>query len=516
MALSLFGRVELLTPAKRRTWFRKLSDVAKRQIALGIAWWFIGRPEQHPPPGRWRWWLILAGRGWGKTRTGAEWCAQMARRYPGCRIALVAITFGDGRDTMVEGDSGLLSVFHPSELRGGNQEAAWNRSMGELFLANGSRFKVFSSERPRQLRGPQHHFAWGDEPAYWVDATRGTDKDTTWSNLNFGLRLRARPMWPEDYRPCAVLTTTPRLVPLLKIPDDIAKDEPHKAGLMQRKPREVIVTRGSTMDNLENLDADYRAAVVDPLVGTTLGQQELQGILLEQVEGALWTQAQIDDDRLDALPRKLARRALGFDPAGGEGFSHDEHGIVVAGMAGTQRDPEFYVLADRSRACGVRDAARAAIIAYYEFACHSFVVEKNQGQDWLLETLKAVWNDMRNRKDVPPDAPEPRWQPKSAVKDKEQRARPVATIYENRRVHHIGRFPVLEGQQTTWIPGDSDSPDRLDALVWAVSFLAADGPGVAEVASPARRERRQRQGRRGQPRQTRTALNPTYTGRGGR
>lgn len=512
MGLAQVDRLELLTAAERRRWYDKLTDYAKRQIALGIAWWFVGRPEQMAPPGRWRWWLICAGRGWGKTRTGAEWCAAKARRYKGARIALVAPTFADARDTMVEGESGLLSVLHPSELRGGTVESAWNRSMGELFLANGSRFKVYTSEKPRQLRGPQHHFAWGDEPAYWNDVEQGTAKDSTWSNLNFGLRLPPRLGWDRDYVPQAVLTTTPRRVPLLKVPDEIAREKSYLAGLLQRPAREVIVTGGSTMDNLDNLDETYKAAVVDPLVGTTLGKQELGGVMLEDVEGALWTQALLDATRLVELDRRLDKRVVAMDPAGGEGFSHDEHGIVVAGARGHSRDPEFYVLADRSRNCSPTEACEVAILAYYEFGCHGLVVEKNQGQDWLLVTLKATWDNMRTAKRLPAGAREPRWELATAVKSKEERATPVAGLYEQKRVHHVGTYAVLEGQLTSWVPGDSDSPDRLDALVWAITWLYAEGPGLADVASPARRERRARGGRRG-PNMPNTALPPVYDAR---
>ena len=160
----------------------------------------------------------MAGRGWGKTRTGAEWIAEKARRYPGARCGLVAQTAADGRDVMVEGESGLLSVLDPAELRGGAIDSAWNRSLGELFLANGSRFKIYSSEKPQKLRGPQHHFVWGDEPTYWYDHAKGTAKDTTFSNMVIGCRLPARPGWDADYRSQVCLTCTPRRTALLKVP----------------------------------------------------------------------------------------------------------------------------------------------------------------------------------------------------------------------------------------------------------------------------------------------------------
>src|SRR5665647_3177721 len=225
-------------------WVEQASTLPRARWAQTV------RPNQLPPAGDWLTWLILAGRGWGKTRTGAEYTAELARTYPGARIALVAATFADGRDTMVEGESGLLAVLDENELRGGSQDLAWNRSMGELFLANGSRFKDYSSEKPRQLRGPQHHFAWADEAAAWLDAHKGTIKDTTWSNLLFGLRLPAQPGWPAGYRTRVIVTTTPRPLALIKVPDSVLEREPHRAGIIQRPS--TVTTRGSTRENLAN------------------------------------------------------------------------------------------------------------------------------------------------------------------------------------------------------------------------------------------------------------------------
>ena len=194
----------------------------------------------------------------GKTRTGAEWVVAKARTYPGARIALVGQTFQDGRDTMVEGESGILEALEDHELRGGSRERAWNRSIGELFLANGSRFRVFSSEKPNRLRGPQHHFAWGDEPATWYDAPRGPTEDTTWSNLEIGCRLPI-----GDAEPQILLTATPKPVRLLTQRDT----EP--LGVLHRET--TAITRGHTDENLDNLASSYRERVVDPLRGTASG-----------------------------------------------------------------------------------------------------------------------------------------------------------------------------------------------------------------------------------------------------
>lgn len=521
MSESIAQRLRYASAVLRASFVRSLTPEQAADLATGKPWWYWRRPEQAEPTGVRRWWLILAGRGWGKTRTGAEWIVAKARAHPGARCALVAPTFGDARDTMVEGDSGILSVVFSWELRGGTIDSAWNRSLGELFFANGSHFKIFSSEKPRQLRGPQHHYLWGDEPAYWDDAGRGTARDSTWSNANFGLRLRPRRDWPDakTFRPQACLTTTPRPVALLKVPDEIAADRPHMAGLLQR-PDAVTITRGRTLDNIDNLSDDYKAAVIDPLLGTTLGRQELDAELLEDVEGALWTKALIDVGRVvaDAVP-SLNKIAVAFDPAGGGGVGHDEHGIVVAGAVGDRRRAEFYVLADYSVNGSVTTAARAAIFAYIEHEADVLVYEKNQGQDWVKATLQSTYDTMVENGEV---APVPlRIVDVSARRSKRLRAEPVAGLYEQgstnlpptSRVHHVGYLAVLEGQMTTWIPDEGDSPDRLDALVYAILWLYGEGPGTADVASPAGRERR---GRR--PNQPTSRLPSVYgygPGRGG-
>ena len=495
MSLSLFERLAEQAPDQQVAFIRSLSVQMQAELPLG-PWWLLGRPEQFEPDGDWRFWLIMAGRGFGKTRTGAETIAKWARRYPGCRVALIAITFGDGRDTMVEGEAGLLSVLRPAELRGGTVSTAWNRSLGELFLANGSHFKIYSSEKPRQIRGPQFHFVWGDEPSYWADADRGTGKDSTFSNLNFALRLPPRKGWDAAYRPRAIFTCTPRRVPLLKMPDDMVTEQPHLAGLTQRT--DVVMTRGSTMDNLHNLDADYKAAVVEPMIGTTLGRQELGGELLEDVEGALWQQSVLDRDRIVSLANvELLRRVVAMDPSGGAGIGHDEHGIIAMGYAGHRRDPHYYVTDDRSLNGTPSQAARAAIQLYLDVGATALVYEKNQGGEWIPEVIRSTWNDMV-REGLVPDGPVPNLVQVVATKGKKIRAEPVAALSIQKRLHMVGTFPVLEGQLTTWVPDESpDSPDRLDAMVWASTYLYEQGPGIADVASAAARERRGR--RPGQP-----------------
>lgn len=492
MSLSLARTYQLGDDELRHSIIWALTPEKKIELAHGKPWWFYGRPEQWAPIGDWRWWLINAGRGWGKTRTGAEWIVDKARRYPGCRIALVAMTFTDGRDTMIEGVSGILNILHPAEFRDGNIERGWNRSLGEIFMANGSHMKLFSSERPRQLRGPAHHFTWGDEPAYWYDAALGTDRDTTWSNLNIGLREPRRKDWALPFRGQGILTTTPRRVPLLKVPDQLLKDQPSKAGLMQRA--DTIVTIGTSMDNVYNLEAAYRDAVITPLLGTTLGRQEIGGEMLEAVEGALWTEEMITlarDPQTSILPADLLKTVVGFDPAGGGGAGHDEHGIIVASSGGRAGDLHAYIRADYSRSMSVDEAARQVILAAFAYGADAIAYEKNQGQDWIPGTLRPVFESMREAGDIPDTWLLPTLEPQNAITNKFRRAQPVAALYAPlmRKVHHVDSLPVVEGQMTSWIPGESDSPDRMDALVWAVTWLMGTGPMRAAVASPAQRER---------------------------
>ena len=432
-------------------------------------WRDIARPEQLAPTLLWFIWLILAGRGWGKTITGAQWAADKGRRYPGARIALVAATFADGRDTMVEGETGLLEVFLPHELRGGEIDKAWNRSLGELYLANGTRYKIYSSEKPRQLRGPQHHFAWADEIAAWKDAALGTAKDTTWSNLNIGVRLRAKETWPGDYRPQIVATTTPARVALLKIPDQQAEAEPSRAGLLQRPG--VHVTRGRTMDNIHNLADSYREQVVDPLVGTRLGRQELDGELIEDVEGALWSQAQLDDDRVTVgrLPA-LVGVVTSVDPATKSTEASDETGIVTLARG---LDTHGYVLEDSTLKGTPIEWASAAWLAALRHGSEAIVVEDNQGGDMVLETMRAAFSGFVSDSYRRAGRMAPPVRQVTSIVNKRARATPVAGMYEQHMFHHVSGehdLVLLEDELTGW-DGSGDSPNRLDALVHGARYL---------------------------------------------
>lgn len=406
------------------------------------------RGNQNPPEGDWTWWLLKAGRGFGKTRAGAEFVKDGMTRLPGSRWALVARTFADGRDVMVEGESGLLSVIPASDLRRGNRDAAWNRSIGELHLANGSSARLYSSERPAALRGPQHHGAWGDEPAHWLDSHKGETEDSTWSNLNLGLRLGDHPR--------GVLTTTPARVRLMVG----TKTHP---GILDQP--DVAITSGSTFDNVENLAPTFRARILARYQGTRLGRQELYAEILTDVEGALWTMALIDRDRTDQIdPESLDTIIVALDPNVTDGITGDECGIVTFGAARVcpicgldARGPHGFVLADQSTPLGPSKWPAYAVNAYDDAGADWIVAETNNGGDLVVNAIAAVDPRVMVRKVI-------------ASRGKRTRAEPVATLYEQGRIHHVGSFPELEEQMTGWTPGE-DSPDRMDALVWAGTAL---------------------------------------------
>lgn len=432
---------------------KELRDEQKRiesGDALKHEWVDIARPDQLPPLGEWFVWLILAGRGWGKSRTAAEFVASRARRYPGSRQALVGKTIGDTRDVMVEGESGLLTCFKSSELRGGSIDSAWNRSLGELYLANGSRFDTYASEKPWRLRGPQFHGAWCDESCFWTDAHKGTMADTTWSNLTIACRLPGRVSWPAGYQNQVVVATTPRPVALLRVSDPKLT----APGLMQRE--NVIITRGRTVDNLANLSASYKANVIAPLLGTQLGRQELDAEILENREGALWQRAWIDDNRRDPVPAPdFVRVVVGVDPAVTSGETSDLTGIVVAGA---DRSGQGYILGDFTMRGTPMECMNKVVWAFNEFKADRVVAEVNNGGDYIGTLLHTI----------DPDIP---YRPVHASRGKAIRAEPISSLYEQNRFHHLGIFPQLEDELVTWAPIDPESPNRLDACVWACTDL---------------------------------------------
>jgi len=416
-------------PASERDPLIAELDAAQAQ-ALLFDWRFWARPNQLPPEGDWTTWLILAGRGFGKTRCGAEWLrAQACGATPlapgrARRIALVAETAADARDVMVEGEAGLLTV-HPPAFR-----PLFEPSKRRLTWPNGARATLYNAIEPDQLRGPQHDAAWADELAKWRHAA------ATWDQLQFGLRLGPRPR--------QVVTTTPRPIRTLK-------------NLMEDP--DTVITRGTSYENVANLAPAFVKRIIKRYEGTRLGRQELKAEILEDLPGALWTRARIESLRRRAVP-ELQRIVVAVDPAVGGGTGSDETGIVVAGLG---RDGHGYVLEDLSLRAGPDAWARRAVAAYRRWQADRIVGEVNNGGDLVEHVLRTV-------------DPGVAYKAVRASRGKAARAEPVAALDEQGRVHHVGAFPELEDQMCAF-GRDFDratagfSPDRVDARVWALTEL---------------------------------------------
>ena len=418
------------------------SFAAELANALENSWPAIARPNQLPPAGDW-WqiWLLLAGRGFGKTRTLAEWVCQQAAFGQASRIALVAATAADARDVLVEGESGILAVAPP------RFRPIYEPSKRRLTWPNGAIATTFSAEEPDRLRGPQHDAAVCDELGSW-------SRPETWDMLQFGLRLGRTPR--------CLVATTPRPTKLIR-------------ELLAREGRDVVVTRGSTYENRANLAPGFFDQVIRKYEGTRLGRQELNAELLDDTPGALWSHSIIDAARQAAAPN-LARIVVAIDPATTSGEDADETGIVVVGKG---NQGHGYVLADASGKYQPIEWAKIAIAAYRAHHADRIVAERNNGGDMVEATIRMV------DQNVPVTTV---W----ASRGKVTRAEPVSALYEQGRMHHVGTFPQLEDQMTNFT-SDFDrqtagySPDRLDALVWATTELLVEQMKGANVFELMRR-----------------------------
>jgi phage terminase large subunit-like protein len=387
---------------------------------------YKARPNQIIPPGSWTYWLIQAGRGFGKTRTGAEtirhWVTNGYRR-----IHLVGATASDVRDVMVQGESGLMSCFP------GHQRPNYEPSKRLITFHTGAVAYLFSADEPERLRGPQCEAFWADEIAAW---RFGQD---AWDNLLFGFRLGNDPR--------GVITTTPKPIQLLK---DIIKD-PH-----------THVTRASSYENRANLAPAFFDSIIRKYEGTRLGRQELEAEMLEDVPGALWTRAMIDAYRVKLMDIRwdlITRIVVAIDPAVTSGENSDETGIVVCGLTVSQHVIVIEDLTCKETPLGW---ARIAVAAYKNRRADRIVGEVNNGGDLVEANIRAV-------------APEVAFRAVRASRGKAVRAEPIAALYEQGRVHHIGAMPALEDQMCAFVPGvKQDSPDRMDALVWAITELLVD------------------------------------------
>lgn len=413
----------MLPERERQKAISSLSN--KEAEALFYDWEFWARSNQLPPPGDWLVWLIMAGRGMGKTRAGAEFVLREIKAKRARRIAFVAKTPADARDVMIEGDSGILGISPP-----------WDRPLYEpskrrLTWSNGATALVFSSKEPDQLRGPQYDLAWGDEIRTWYYPQE------TWDNLMFGLRLGEHPR--------AVITTTPLPLAVIK-------------NIM--KAPDTVITTGTTYDNRANLAPSFFRQIISKYEGTRLGRQEIRAELLEDVPGALWHRSNI----LYKPAPELIRVVVAIDPAVTSSENADETGIVVVGKGA---DGKGYVLSDRSARVSPDSWARRAVQAYDDFKADRIIGEVNNGGDMVGLTIRTVRN-------VP-------YKAVHASRGKQARAEPVSALYEQGKVFHIQPFDELEDQLVTWTPETGESPDRLDALVWALTELFLQEPESEEA-----------------------------------
>ena len=413
----------------------KVLGQLEQVLARGLheMWPLWAHEGQDEPEGDWRVWLIRAGRGFGKTRAGAEWVSDLARANGEARIALVAATMAEGRRVMIEGESGLLAVAH------GHEAVVWHPTRDELVFASGAKAFLYSADAPDSLRGPQHHAAWCDELAKWRYG------EAAWDNLLMGLRLGERPR--------VVVTTTPAPVPLMRkviaLPD-------------------CAQTRGRTRDNVHLPDV-FIDAVEAQYGGTRLGRQELEGELLEDHEGALWTRGLIEACRVEGEPPAWRRVIVAVDPpASADG---DACGIVCVALG---EDGVAHVLEDASIGGASPGGWAAAVAACAtRWGADRVVAEKNQGGDMVRHVLQGADAGLPVRL-------------VHASRGKVARAEPVANLYEQGRVRHAGVFRALEDELCGLVVGGvyrgpGRSPDRADALVWGLSELMLGPAKVAQV-----------------------------------
>jgi len=446
---TLAERIAALPDKYRKEFIASLSD--EERYAYLYTWTVWARENQvlptHNPrmeTGEWFGWLRMAGRGEGKTRTGAE----TIREWVGgpkdapIRIALVAETASDARDVMIQGESGILSVSPPDNM------PEFQPSKRRLVWPNGSTAILFSGEDPDQLRGPQFHKAWVDELAKYSRAEK------TWDNLEFSLRLGKNPQ--------VIVTTTPRPIPVIK---KLLKDPM------------IVVSRGSSYDNIHNLAPSFIHRIREKYEGTRLGEQEIYAKVLTDVRGALWTYDLLERQRVDDAP-DLKRIVIGVDPAVSTGDDANETGIVAVGRG---LNKHGFVLEDVSGNLSPDGWARKAVALYDRLGADLIVGEVNNGGDLVEMCVRSVRPNINFRK-------------VSASRGKSKRAEPVAALYEQGKMWHVGRYAKLEDQCTsTTVEGyeGGGSPDRMDAMVWAATeVMLGDRPAPivrptsVEVVSP--------------------------------
>lgn len=433
MGKSIMEQLALLPPEERAA---ALAGMDPEVLMWDWSVW--GRPEQQAPDGDWNVWLVLAGRGFGKTRLASEWVREQAK-YTNTgqrRFALVARTAGDVRDVIVEGESGIMNVTPPSE------RPLYEPSKRRLTWPNGNVASLFTADEPDSLRGPQFTHAWGDEIAAWRQTPDAAGM-TAFDNLRVGTRLGAHPK--------ILVTTTPKRTQLLyKLIEESRTDR-------------VVITRGSTMDNAGNLAGAYLDTMLGVYEGTSLARQELYGEMLEAMEGALWTEEMIESGREGFYPLSTPLRCIGVDPSVAEN-PRDECGIVVVGST-SEHDlykRNAWVLEDASVHGSPDVWANKVVQMARKWGC-PVVAEVNQGGALVRNAINTIDPTIKVLE-------------VHSKQGKALRAEPITLAYEQNRVHHVGFLADLESQMISWVPGEGKSPDRVDALVHALTALLIKPP----------------------------------------
>ena len=405
----------------------RLKKAEAEAFNLRTSWLETARDKQLQPKVEHYIWLILAGRGWGKTRTGAQDIALYALRNPNVNCAVVAPTHGDLRRVCFGGNSGLLSILPKECFLNSKDLKGYSSSVSEVRLFNGSKITGYAAQEPDRLRGPQFHRAWCDEVAAWR-------YPEAFDQLMFGLRLGDNPQ--------CVITTTPKPIQLIK-------------NLVERD--DVYVTRGNTFENEANLAESALTMLKEKYEGTTIGRQELYAEIVDDIDGALWTNNLIDRTRLQKDTKKdLSQIIVAIDPAVTANANSDETGIIVVGK---DFNNNFYVLEDLSGRHSADKWGRIAINAFYEWEADRIVAEVNNGGDLVERLIRNIDTNVPYRS-------------VRATRGKILRAEPIAALYEQDRVHHIGLYPELEQQMCSYTGETNTSPDRLDALVWGLTELS--------------------------------------------
>lgn len=408
----------------------KSAEVEEKANLAYINYWRTSRDKQLTPEGDWNIWLILAGRGWGKTRTGSYDIVNYAIRNPNTISAVVAPTSGDLRRVCFEGVSGIRQIIPDECLKDKAGTKAYNKTTAQINLWNGSKIIGFSASEPDRLRGSQYHRAWCDELAAWR-------YPEAFDQLMFGLRLGKKPQ--------AVITTTPRPTELIK-------------KLFNRKNEDVYITQGNTFENENNLAESALEQFKERYEGTRLGRQELYAEILDDVEGALWKHFQLEKCRIkkEQVP-EMRRIVVAIDPAVTSNKNSDETGIIVAGIG---ENDKYFILDDKSGKFSPDNWCRVAIEEFYRYNANIIVAETNNGGDLVEKIIRTIDSN------VP-------YKSVTATRGKMLRAEPVSALYEQEKVFHCGIFPSLEDQMCTFTGESKKSPDRLDALVWALTELSA-------------------------------------------